>query len=108
MTPSAATAPGVEVTLRLAVLTIPCRVIYVADEPTVRGFGYGTLPGHPETGEEAFFVVLKDDGEVRFQLRAFSRPASFFVRLGGPISTLVQRFASDRYVQAMQKVAQAT
>jgi uncharacterized protein (UPF0548 family) len=29
----------------------PVRVVYVVDEPTRRGFAYGTLPGHPESGE---------------------------------------------------------
>jgi len=98
-------APGVDVTLRLLFLSIPCRVVYTVDEPNRRGFGYGTLPGHPETGEEAFFVVLKDDGEVRFQLRAFSRPANFLVRLGSPVAKQVQRYATNRYVSAMQQVS---
>ncbi|MCY0610237.1 DUF1990 family protein, partial [Klebsiella pneumoniae] len=31
----------------IAFLRAPCRVVYVIDEPDVRGFGYGTLPGHP-------------------------------------------------------------
>src|ERR1700759_5179953 len=34
----------------------PCRIIYVPDEAHRFGFGYGTLPGHPERGEEAFHV----------------------------------------------------
>ncbi|SIP67631.1 hypothetical protein BN9982_740001 [Mycobacterium tuberculosis] len=36
----------------IAFLRAPCRVVYVIDEPDVRGFGYGTLPGHPVSGEE--------------------------------------------------------
>ena len=43
-------------------LTSPCRVVYTVDEPNRRGFGYGTLPGHPESGEEAFAVELGPDG----------------------------------------------
>ena len=35
-------------------LQAPCRVVYVIDEPDIRGFAYGTLPGHPESGEERF------------------------------------------------------
>jgi len=98
-------ATGVDVALRLLFLTIPCRVVYTVDEPHRRGFGYGTLPGHPESGEEAFFVVLQDDGEVRFQLRAFSRPANALVRLGSPVAKLAQRYATDRYVKAMQRIS---
>ena len=37
----------------MGLLRAPCRVVYVIDEPDVRGFGYGTLPGHPECGDEA-------------------------------------------------------
>lgn len=40
----------------IAFLRAPCRVVYVIDEPDVRGFGYGTLPGHPVSGEERFAV----------------------------------------------------
>lgn len=43
-------APGTTVVLRWFGLTIPCRVVYVIDEPDRRGFAYGTLPGHPESG----------------------------------------------------------
>ena len=34
----------------------PVRVVAVIDEPTVHGFAYGTLPGHPESGEERFLI----------------------------------------------------
>jgi uncharacterized protein (UPF0548 family) len=34
---------------RLAVRA-PCVVVYVVEEPTRRGFAYGTLPGHPSRG----------------------------------------------------------
>ena len=37
-------------------LVAPCRVIYKTDETDRFGFAYGTLPGHPESGEEAFHV----------------------------------------------------
>ncbi len=30
----------------------PCRVVYEVERPDARGFAYGTLPGHPATGEE--------------------------------------------------------
>ena len=41
----------------------PCRVVYVVDEPDRRGFAYGTLPGHPESGEELFLVRYDPDTE---------------------------------------------
>lgn len=39
----------------------PCQVVYVLDEPDRQGFAYGTLPGQPESGEEAFVIERADD-----------------------------------------------
>jgi len=101
-------AEGLDVAPRfLGLLPIRCRVVYVVDRPDRRGFGYGTLPGHPERGEEAFVVSIAPDGEVRFQIRAFSRPASPLVRLGGPVPGLVQRYVTDRYVKALRELSTA-
>src|SRR5215469_14773479 len=51
-------APGTNVMLRVGVgplrVGAPCRVVYVIDQPGRRGFAYGTLAGHQESGEEAF------------------------------------------------------
>ena len=41
-------------TLGPVTILAPCRVVYVIDEESRFGFAYGTLPGHPERGEEAF------------------------------------------------------
>jgi uncharacterized protein (UPF0548 family) len=92
--------------LRRFGLDVPCRVVWVVDEPDRRGFGYGTLPGHPESGEESFVVSLRPDGDVVYGLRAFSRPATRLARLGGPVSTRVQSLALDRYVTTIRKAAQ--
>ena len=46
-------------------LLAPCRVVRVIDEPHRAGFAYGTLPGHPLTGEEEFVTTLDDAGRVR-------------------------------------------
>ena len=37
-------------------LSAPCRIVRVIDETNCYGFAYGTLPGHPERGEEAFII----------------------------------------------------
>ncbi len=34
-----------------------CRIVAVVDEPDRYGFAYGTLPAHPEEGEERFLVT---------------------------------------------------
>jgi uncharacterized protein (UPF0548 family) len=91
--------------LRRFGLDIPCRVVWVVDEPDRRGFGYGTLPGHPESGEESFVVALRPDGQVVYELRAFSRLATRLSRLGGPVSHRVQTLALDRYVRAIRRAA---
>jgi uncharacterized protein (UPF0548 family) len=102
-------APGVVVVMRAGWgplgLTVPCRVVYTVDEDDRRGFAYGTLPGHPERGEEAFVVHLAEDGEVRLRIRAFSRPASLLARAAGPVTRLVQRYVTDRYVHALRRLA---
>jgi uncharacterized protein (UPF0548 family) len=91
--------------LRRLGLDIPCRVVWVVDEPDRRGFGYGTLPGHPESGEESFVVALQPGGEVVYTLRAFSRLSTPLARLGGPVAHRVQTLALNRYVAAISRAA---
>ncbi|GAA2071253.1 DUF1990 family protein [Williamsia deligens] len=79
-------------------LRAPVRVVRVVDEPRRAGFVYGTLPGHPERGEEAFLVHLDDDDTVRLAITAFSRPASLITRVGGPIARLGQNVMARRYI----------
>lgn len=81
-------------------LWVPCRVVWVRDDRSCYGYGFGTVPGHPERGEEAFAVSIADDGAVWFTLRAFSRPASWLARLGGPATVRLQDRVTDRYVAA--------
>jgi uncharacterized protein (UPF0548 family) len=80
----------------------PVRVVYVLDGPERQGFAYGTLPGHPETGEELFAVELQADGAVMLTITAFSRAANRLSRLAGPLRLAVQSWVTDRYVLAMQ------
>ncbi|WP_375504013.1 DUF1990 family protein [uncultured Jatrophihabitans sp.] len=89
------------VRMGLGPIHIPCRVVAVFDEPRRRGFAYGTLPGHPERGEEAFVVEQRADGTVDFTITAFSRPATRLARLGGPVSTGVQTLMTRRYLRAL-------
>ncbi|MEV8098120.1 DUF1990 domain-containing protein [Kitasatospora sp. NPDC085879] len=87
--------PGTRVTCRIGLgplaLTAPCEVVLAVDEPRRAGFAYGTLPGHPECGEESFLVELGGDGTVWFTVTAFSRPGRRLTRLGGPLVPLFQR-----------------
>lgn len=82
---------------------IPCRVVNVIDEARRKGFSYGTLPGHPETGEEQFLLEQRDDGRIDFTITAFSRPASTLARLGGPVTRAAQRYMTQRYLMALDR-----
>jgi uncharacterized protein (UPF0548 family) len=86
---------------RLAVRA-PVRVVYVIDESDRQGFGYGTLDGHPESGEEAFLVEKRGDGLVVCRITAFSKPASWLTRLGGPLARLTQSWVTGRYLRSLQ------
>ena len=79
----------------------PCRVIYVIDEPKRKGFAYGTLPGHPESGEEAFVVEQTDDGSVWLTIRAFSRPSGWQWWAVYPALRIAQAVFTRRYFRAL-------
>jgi len=80
---------------------VPCRVVAVVDESRRAGFAYGTLPGHPESGEEAFLVEHRGDDSVVLRIRAFSRPSSWLFRIGYPAVLLMQSFYTRRYERSL-------
>lgn len=81
-------------------LTALVRFVAVVDEPDRGGFVYGTLPGHPERGEEAFLVSRTADGEVTMRVAARSVPAVPGGRLLVPAVVPVQRHFARRYLTA--------
>ncbi|WP_216893355.1 DUF1990 family protein [Nocardia alni] len=100
-------APGTALTVRLGIgplaITAPCRVVYILDEPNRRGFAYGTLPGHPEIGEELFAVEYDPaDDSVHGHVAAFSRPGTWYTRLGGPVTRLLQQYMAGKYIDAIR------
>ena len=98
-------ASGEIVTVRLGLgalaVKAPCVVVYTVHEARRRGFAYGTLPGHPECGEELFLIEHVDDDSVRLTIRAFSRPALWWTRALSPANRLVQRAVTARYLRAL-------
>jgi uncharacterized protein (UPF0548 family) len=70
------------------------------------GFTYRTLAGHPELGEETFSVE-KDlaTGRVRVALRSWSRPGTWFTRLGRPAMRRLQRFANAAALDHLEAAA---
>ncbi|NJQ00299.1 DUF1990 family protein [Streptomyces zingiberis] len=91
--------------LRLPLPPVPCRVIWTEDGPDRAGFGYGSLPGHPECGEESFTVVRDADGWVRAEIAVFSRAGNGWTRLAGPVGRWAQRRAVGRYLRAVARAA---
>ncbi|SEH50793.1 Uncharacterized protein, UPF0548 family [Mycolicibacterium rutilum] len=83
-------------------LKAPCRVVYLVDEPDRRGFAYGTLPGHPESGEELFTVRIDPaTDEVRAEVVAFSRPGTWWSRAAAPLTRVFARLMIKRYLRAV-------
>jgi len=97
--------PGDSVRLRIPFgpirVTAPARVVYVIDKLGRKGFAYGTLPGHPEEGEESFIVEQTDDGSVWLEISAFSRPANFGWWLVYPVLRMTQVFYTKRYFESL-------
>jgi uncharacterized protein (UPF0548 family) len=77
-----------------------CRILHVVDEPGRFGFVYGTLPSHPEVGEEAFTVVARDDG-VHFEVMAVSRGSEPLVRMAAPLARAAQARIARGYLRGL-------
>ena len=101
--------PDVVVVLGVGVARLqmfaPCHVVYDVQEERLRGFAYGTLPGHPEAGEEAFVVERQPDDAVVFHITAFSRPGTWYTRSAGPLNRLLQDAFTGGYASALHAAA---
>ncbi len=78
-----------------------CRIISIVDTDASFGFTYATLPDHPECGEERFTVTSKEGCSVQFEVAATWRPDTLVARLGSPVARIVQRRATQSYLDAM-------
>jgi uncharacterized protein (UPF0548 family) len=77
----------------------PCRVLHVIESPDTVGFAYGTLPGHPESGEE-LFMLERGLKCTTFTIRAFSRPGNSLTRFAGSFGRGLQHLMTSRYLIA--------
>jgi len=87
----------------------PCRVVYLVDDEVAGmrrfGFGYGTLPGHAECGEERFMVTHDlSTGLVRYEVCSFSRPQHWLVRMALPLARFLQSRFRRRSGEQMQRI----
>ena len=101
-------ANGMTATLKMRVwlfaVTAPVRVVYVIDEAARIGFAYGTLTGHPESGEESFIVEHRDDDSVWLTIRSFSRASTWYYRLAWPVLRFQQAKFTKLYLRALHPV----
>jgi uncharacterized protein (UPF0548 family) len=100
-------APGVTVVSRVPIKA-PCVVVWVVERPDRIGFGYGTMDGHPFTGEESFTAWIDAAGDVWFTVIAFSRPARWFTKVAGPIAPVFQHLYARRMARILRKLANAS
>lgn len=75
-------------------VTAICKVVAIVAEGDSVGFAYGTLPKHPECGEESFVVSMREDDSVVLTVRAVSKPAVWFTKIAGPLGHAVQKRAT--------------
>jgi uncharacterized protein (UPF0548 family) len=65
-----------------------CRIIEVDDgrssDDRCFAFSIGTLPGHPEQGEERFEIRRADDGRVAYRITAYFRANTWAASFGWP------------------------
>ena len=80
----------------------PVRVVSIIDEHDRKGFAYGTLEGHPLSGEESFVVERTPDGSVWLQVRQFSQPASRKWRFVAPFVRRQQKVMAEKYLAALR------
>ncbi|WP_427134277.1 DUF1990 family protein [Pseudarthrobacter sp. S9] len=88
----------------------PCEVVWVrrpvpGDGPQSAGFGFGTLPGHPVRGEEAFEIFIDEKDMVTIKITAFGVPSNRFYAAGGTVAKRARRRITSRYIRSAQELA---
>lgn len=78
----------------------PVQVVATVVSPDRVGFAYGTLSGHPVSGEEAFIVHRRGE-EVMFTLRSVTASGQGWWRPFFTVVWLCQRLYRRRYLKAL-------
>jgi uncharacterized protein (UPF0548 family) len=99
-----AAAPGVRLTVGVGPLSVPCEIVWTEKSEKRTGWGYGTLPGHQASGEEAFMVEHDERDRVWFMVVAYSRPARLLMRLGGPFAIGAQHLYARLLGRALKRL----
>ncbi len=98
----AGTTVALSVRLGPVVDVFGCRIVQVVDEPDRYGFAYGTLPGHPERGEESFILDRTGDSAVTFTVTVFAQGAQLVTRLAQPLTSAVSSRYIGRYLRSLR------
>jgi uncharacterized protein (UPF0548 family) len=91
-------------------INAPCEVVWVrpplpGEGPQSAGFGYGTLPGHPVRGEEAFEVEIDGGGRVAIKITAFGTPSNWFYAAGAVVADWARGRITSRYIESARQLA---
>lgn len=81
----------------------PVEIVTMISTHDRAALAYGTLKGHPVSGEEAFIVHRDDDGNVSLTLRSLTRPGQGPWRGLFPGILIAQRVYRRRYLRALQR-----
>ena len=81
----------------------PVRIIAEVDQLNRCGFAYGTLVGHPVSGEEAFIVHRTNDDTVWFTLRSLTRPGTGAWRFAFLVTLVAQQWYRHRYMRSLRR-----
>lgn len=93
---------GAVISLKVGPIRSRCLILTEHRTPDRTVLVYGTLPGHVESGEEAFLIDLHPDGTVIGRCVAFSRPARLWARLGAPVARAAQLAITHAYLRGMR------
>lgn len=89
--PVAGQSVALSAPMPIGYVDVVCRVVAVEDTTDRYGFTYGTLPNHPECGEERFTLTRRVDGRVTMDIVAASRPNHLLATAFPPIARFIQR-----------------
>jgi uncharacterized protein (UPF0548 family) len=81
----------------------PVEVVATVATGHLAALAYGTLEGHPVSGEEAFIISRDDDGNVSLTLRSLTRTGRGPWRGLFPLILIAQRFYRRRYLRAFRR-----
>jgi uncharacterized protein (UPF0548 family) len=80
----------------------PVEIVATISTDRRAALAYGTLEGHPVSGEEAFIVDQDGNGNVSLTLRSLTRAGRGRWRVLFPLILIAQRVYRRRYLRALQ------